>query len=83
MIFKLDTKMTHNSVEWNNVFDMLDVHIDSAQTKVKHTIKKQSNLNFASSLRLNKIFHRMGGTFKLNCNPYSTQYNAKLDFPKN
>lgn len=39
MIFKLDTKMTHNSVEWNNVFDMLDLHIDSAQTKVKNIIK--------------------------------------------
>lgn len=25
----------------------------------------------------------MGGTFKLNCNPYSTQYNARLDFPTN
>lgn len=24
----------------------------------------------------------MGGTFKLNCNPCSTQYTARLDFPK-
>lgn len=39
MIFKLDKKMTQNSVEWNKVFDMLDLHIDSAQTKVKYLIK--------------------------------------------